>query len=113
MRGKKIVALGNEAFGKGGKVSDDRSWIEGLKGSRVGALVINNGVVVVDEERTGRRKITPLHVREGVVEKFVKVRRSRKRRNLEDKGSTVGGALAWEGHPCRNVGGNSGHDQIL
>jgi hypothetical protein len=113
LRGKKVVALGDEAFGKGGKVGDDRSRIERLKGSSVRALVINDGVAVVDEECTGRRKIAPLHVREGVVEKFVGVRRSGKRRNLEDKGGTVGGALVWEGHPCRNVGSISGHDQIL
>ncbi len=113
MHGKKVVALGDEAFGKGGKVGDDCSRIERPKGSSFGAFVINNGVAVVDEERTGRRKIAPLHVREGVVEKFVGVRRSGKRRNLEDKGGTVGGALARKGRPYRNVGGVRGHDQIF
>ncbi len=113
LRSKNLVALGNETLGKGGKVANDRSRIELLNGKSIGAIVINDGVAMVDEKCTGRRKIAPLNIREGVVEKFVRVSRARKRRDLEDKGGTLGGALACKGSPRRNVVGSCGHDQML
>jgi hypothetical protein len=113
LRGKNLVALGNETLGKGGKVANDHRWIELLNGKSVGAIVINNGVAVVDEKRMGCQKIAPLNVHEGVVEKFIGVSRARKKRDLEDKRGTLGGALACKGSPCRNIVGGCGHNQML
>ncbi len=73
LSGQNVTALGNEAIRKGREVADACRGKESLEGQHVGAFVEDDGVAVVDEEGTGRRKIAQVHVSEGVVEKLIGV----------------------------------------
>jgi len=67
-----------------------------VEGGEVGALVVDDGVPVADEESTCRREIAFVNISEGVVEEFIWVVGTRRSRNLEDEGRTLAGGATEE-----------------
>ncbi len=65
------MLFGDESLGKQGNVSNCNQRIQILEGNGVGTFVEDDGVAVVDEERTGCHEIAGLDIHERVVEELI------------------------------------------
>ncbi len=68
------MSFGNESLGKQGNVGNCSRRIQILEGHGIGTIVEDNGVAMVDKERTGRHEITRLDIRKSVIEELIGVR---------------------------------------
>jgi hypothetical protein len=70
---EETMYFGNESIGKQGNVGNCSQRIQIFEGNGIGTIVENDGVAMLDEERTGCNKIARLDIRKRIVEEIIRV----------------------------------------